>query len=327
MPNELPDRKYPLMMRDSLVNDFDRKFKQWLKNRDDIVLKIEVDQLKNQVKEKWAVRIYIPETTIQGLTDHWLPTTPAYVAVEDARKGLSLGIDKNGNIVSASFEHNGLISCDPHKIPIFIDPTILTPNDAQTVKLVVWEIVKAEIEKRKKTIKERDFPNDPFNYLPVSHIEKNKTTKGRDFAVPTEEPEALATVFRCHPGKFEKYLHWYDLKMAGLSFRLIALIESHPKTGDREQEFGELINRRRKPKIGNSVKGESSIREGYNIIYRAINRELAPTQEDQIPTSEKYNCPDHGQGCPENCDHLKRWFTDFNNKHKDQSLREQLSPF
>jgi len=32
------------------------------KNRNNEALKIEVDQLKNQVKKKWFVRIYIPET-------------------------------------------------------------------------------------------------------------------------------------------------------------------------------------------------------------------------------------------------------------------------
>jgi hypothetical protein len=69
MQNELHDRKHVLMIRDPLVQSYNKKFKLWLNNRDDENLNIEVSQLENQVEEKWAVEIYIPETTNQGLTD------------------------------------------------------------------------------------------------------------------------------------------------------------------------------------------------------------------------------------------------------------------
>ena len=111
-------------------------------------------------------------------------------------------------VIFASFHDNGLVHCEPHKIPIIIDPTILTLHDGETVKEEVWEIVKAEIGKHKKTI------------------------KGRDFAVPAKEPEELAPVLRCKDETFEKYLRWYDLKMAGLSFRSIAMREFHFKPED-----------------------------------------------------------------------------------------------
>jgi hypothetical protein len=177
----------------------DDKHKQWRKNCFDETLTNEVEQLKKEVDDKWKARLYWPETTLQGVTDYWLVTTPPYEAVEDARKGATLFIDKNGKMIV--FEGNSfLIHCPQHKIPIIIDPTILTLHDAQTVQEEVWEIVRAEIVKRKDTI------------------------KGRDFAVPSKEPEALAPVFRCKPKTFIKYLRWYDLKKAGLTFRLIALI-------------------------------------------------------------------------------------------------------
>lgn len=305
MQNELPDRKHVLMIRDPLVQSYDKKFKRWLKNRDNEALLTEVNQLENQVKDKWAVKIYIPETTIQGLTDFWFPTAPEiYAAVKDARIGGTIGIDKDRKIYSASFKHNGLISCPPHKIPIIIDPTILTLNDARLVKKAVWDIVKPEIGKQRSII------------------------KSRAFAVPAKEPEALAAIFRCRSKTFSKYLQWYDLKMAGLSFRIIALIEFSTKNSeDREQKFEQYMSRKKKPRIGLPVKGESTVREGFGLIYQTIFRNSAPTQEDLISTLETYGCPDHGRDCPTNCDYLKRWFTDFENKHKEKSLKEQLQPF
>jgi hypothetical protein len=301
MPKELPTRKYPLMMRDPLVKNFDKKFKQWLKNRDDGSLQVEEYQLRNQVKEKWAVGIYIPETTIQGLTDHWLPTTHSYMAVEDGRKGGVMRFDENMKMTWASFDKNGLIFCDPHKIPIIIDPTILTLNDVRMVKEAVWDIVKAEIGKRKDII------------------------KGRDFAVPTEEPDALAALFRCRADTFSKYIRWFDLKRAGLSFRLIALIEGTTKSPeDRDTRFQYLMGAKKNPHIGKAVHGEDAVRAGFNLIYQAIFRMSAPSKEESIPTIGNYNCPIHGQECPEDCEYLIGWMREFDNAHKGTPLREQL---
>lgn len=204
--------------------------------------------------------------------------------------------DGLGPMTYASFDDNNLIHCPSHKIPIIIDPTILTLKDENLIKEAVWDIVKLEIGKN------------------------NRTIKGRDFAIPAKEPEELAPILRCKPKTFEKYLHWYDLKEAGLSFRLIALIEFRSKPEERDQKFEAAINKKKKFKPGLPVKGESTIREGYNKIYRAIKRESAPTQEDQIPTSGKYNCPDHGRDCPEDCAYLQWWYSDFNNKNKIPAL-------
>jgi hypothetical protein len=115
------------MHRAPLVKNYDNIFKKWLKARNDSDLKAKADNLADQIRKKWAVKIYIPETTIQGLTDVWFPTALAvYVSVEDARKKTSIVLQgKEGTgfkITSASFERNHLIYCPPHKIPIIIDP-------------------------------------------------------------------------------------------------------------------------------------------------------------------------------------------------------------
>ena len=174
------DRKYALIQRDPLVKHYDNIFKKWLKARNDSDLKAKVDNLADQIRKKWAVKIYIPETTIQGLTDVWFPTGLAvYVSVKDARENISIVLQgKEGTrlkITSVSFERNGLIYCPPHKIPIIIDPTLLTLNDAQIVKTAVWDIVKAEIEKRRSIV------------------------KGRALTIPPREPKALSKVFHCRP--------------------------------------------------------------------------------------------------------------------------------
>ncbi|OGR26502.1 MAG: hypothetical protein A2139_05915 [Desulfobacca sp. RBG_16_60_12] len=66
------DRKYALMQRDPLIKNYGNILKKWLKARNDSDLAAKADNLADQIRRKWAVRIYIPETTIQGLTDFWV---------------------------------------------------------------------------------------------------------------------------------------------------------------------------------------------------------------------------------------------------------------
>lgn len=303
------DRKYALMQRDPLVKSFGNTLKKFLKARNDSDLEAETENLKDRIRKKWAVRIYIPETTIQGLSDFWFPTAlEVHASVEDARGNSSMVLQGNEDtgfkISWASFEDNNLIYCEPHKIPIIIDPSLLTLNDAQLVKNAVWDIVKAEIVKAQSAI------------------------KGRALTIPPREPSALAEILHCRPDSFVKYLRWYDLKMAGLSFRLIALIEFFSKAEDREKKFERHIGMKKKPRIGLPVKGESTIREGFGLIYKAIFRTSAPTQEDLISTMETYNCPEHGQACDDpDCDYKNNWLIDFENSQKEKFLKEQLRPF
>ncbi|MDD3581826.1 MAG: hypothetical protein PHW74_12500 [Desulfobacca sp.] len=81
-------RKYALMQRDPLVTEFNRKLKESPK---DYLQSTEGDNLAKQIRKKWAVKIYIPETTIQGLTDFWFPVSlESYNFIEDARQAYKI---------------------------------------------------------------------------------------------------------------------------------------------------------------------------------------------------------------------------------------------
>ena len=296
------------MQRDPLIKNYGNVLKKWLKARSDSDLTAKADDLADQIRKKWAVRIYIPETTIQGLTDFWFPTAlDIYISVEDARKKSSIVLQGKGDAkfktICASFKRNHLIYCPPHKIPIIIDPTLLILNDAKIVKAAVWDIVKAEIEKQRSII------------------------KGRALTIPPREPKALAKVLHCHPDTFLKYLHWYDLKKAGFPFRIIAIIEFFNKPDAKEGKYKHYAGLKKKPKIGKSIKGESTVREGYNLIHRAIFRNSALSQEEHISILEEYNCPNHGKDCTIDCDYFKQWVTIFNNEEKERPQQDQIYKF
>ena len=293
MPIELPDRKYLLMQRDPLVDEYVKKWYQWRSNCFDETLTKETEQLAEKVRKKWNARIYWPETTKQGMSDFWLLTSPVYVGVRDgrdsARREEHLFINEDGKITLLKCK--GLVSCRPHEIPIIIDPTILTSKNTLAVKKAVWEIVESEIGKHDKTI------------------------RGRKFAVPAKEPEALAAVFCCKAENFEKYLRWYDYKIEeGLTFRLIALIEFHSKPEDREQKFEEHISRKKKVRNIGPVEEEDTVRKGVGLIYKAIFRKPMSARESHIPTLKEYNCPYHSWNsntqewdCDADCEYLKSY--------------------
>jgi hypothetical protein len=131
-------------------------------------------------------------------------TSPVYLGVRDerdsARREEHVFINKEDGKIT-SLKYKGLVSCKPHEIFIIIDPTILTSKNALAVKKAVWEIVESEIGKQ------------------------NKIIRGRNFAVPAKEPEALAAVSHCKPKIFEKYLRWYDQWERGLYLRCITYVE------------------------------------------------------------------------------------------------------
>lgn len=303
------DRKYALMLRDPLVKSFGKTLKNFLNACDNADLEAETENLKDQIRKKWAVRIYVPETTIQGLTDFWFPTAlEVHASVKDARGNSSMVLQGNENtgfkITRTSFQDNNLIYCESHKIPINIDPSLLTLNDAQLVKNAVWEIVKADI------VKERG------------------AKKGRALTIPPREPIALAEVLHCRLDSFVKYVQWFDLKEAGLSFRLIALgwfsIKNLEK---REVMFENQIDKKKKNRLGTPIKGEEAVRAGYDLIYRAIFRNSAPIHASHISNLEKYDCPRHGQDCPDDCDFLARFLKAVYNEIKDTPLKEKLINF
>jgi len=304
MPKELPvGRKYLLMLRDSLVQQLDEKHKQWRKNCSDETLTNEVDQFKKQVQEKWNARIHWPEPTLQGVTDYWTAMTPPYEAVKDMReiarrkKQLIITVDPTGTVDDAlriTFrDSNGSITCLPHEIPIFIDPTILTLNDEHSVKKAVWDIVKTEIGKH------------------------NKIIKSRDFAVPAKEPEALAPILRCRQKTFDNYLRWYDQWIRGLSFRRITYVEMILKDpSKREELFKKYAEARQITVITSSMPDdlrrsitakENAVRKGVDLIFFAIHRnkrfeDTPPEDITGIPKSGKpHKCTHDAFTCNADC--------------------------
>lgn len=324
MPMELAvDRKYELMLRDPLFNFFIQKERERLKNPHDESLWEEAQELDRQLWEKWRARIHWPESTVQGLTDFWMLVREPHRAVTDAREGGTLIINEQGKIIWASFDENNLIYCPPHKIPLIIDPTILTLHDINVIKEEVAKIVKDEIKKRKKALQKKGDLGS-LNLNLKSDGTQAESMTDFPYASTPDEPAELAPLLRCRQETFEKYLRWYDLKMKGLTFRLIALVEFHGKPHAKNEQFEKILARKRKPKVGKPVKGESAVRAGFTLIYRAIHRKIPPNQEDQIPSHDKYICPHHGSECPEDCDYLKQWLTDFDNKHPMKPIKERL---
>ena len=297
MPKELPvGRKYLLMLRDGLVQTLAEKHKEWRKNCFDETLTQEVEQLTKRVRDKWNAGIYWPETTLQGVTDYWLATTPPYVAVKDMReaarrKGYVI-IDNDLKITHLNI--SGLISCAPHEIPIIIDPTILTFNNAHAVKEAVWDIVKTEIGKHKKII------------------------KGRNFAVPAKEPEALAHILRYHQKTFDNSLRWYDQWIRGLRFRTITYVElTLTDPVKREDLFLKYVEARHTPTIITSsmpanlrrsiTAKENAVRKGVDHIYYAIHRtrrfaDNPPEEITEIPHSGRpHKCTHNARSCHMDC--------------------------
>jgi hypothetical protein len=134
----IPDRKYALMQRDPLIEAFNKKFQEWLTDKNNTRLWDEIKDLEQQIEEKWQENIYIPESTTQGLTDSWFPVSRViHESVKDARESngiLLYKIGKTFDTITYGFNRNGLIFCPSHKIPILIDPTVLTFNDIRQVK-------------------------------------------------------------------------------------------------------------------------------------------------------------------------------------------------
>jgi len=295
MPIKLLEIKDSLMRRDPLVQKLAEKHKQWRKNCFDETLTEEVEQLKKQVQDKWNARLYWPETTRQGVTDFWLVTSPPYVAVRDERDNARceehLFINEDGKMTFLKCK--GIVCCSPHEIPIIIDPTILTLNDAKIVKNAVWDIVKQEIGKKRSNV------------------------KGRDFAVPSKEPEELAVVLRCRQKTFENYLRWYDQWIRRLTFRRITYVEltiTDPEK--REELFGKYSSARSITVVTSSMPAdlrhsitakENRVRKGVDFIYYAIhrNRRVEENPDEKLTailqSSRPHKCTRDARTCLVNC--------------------------
>ena len=284
----IADRKTELIRRDPLGREFDSLFAQWMLRRKHDATWERLTELRKEINKKYCCTIYIPEITIQGVANFWFIAANPRISVEDAREGGTITIcPETEAIRTYSFEKDGSIYCPPHKIPIIIEPTTLTLNDERRIKQEVWNIVKKYIPKATK---------------------ENGTW---DPVAPEGEPRELAWVLRLRSDTFQKYLNWYDLKMAGLPFRLIAFVDLKSGQDRKEKVFQRLIDSNRRIHVGERVPGESNVRYGFNVIYEAIHRRKAPSKDGSIETVEPYNCPKHGTECGSDCLYLKEWFKRF----------------
>lgn len=311
------ERKYALIIRDTLTYRYDRKLLEWLKDQSDEILAGEVNNLHQELETKWHFRIHIPRIVLnnpeetlsrieQGLIIRpWRPIFARPQAIKDLRKPLSsLFIDqKAGKIFITGYEHTGLIYCPPPIIPIAFDPTMLTLADADRVKKAVWKIVRAEIKK----LQEGKGPG----WTPVA---------------PSGEPEALAEVLHCRPANFEKYLRWYDLHMAEVPFRVIAHYEEAIKDPERREAIYEnVIGARKNPKVRRKVKGESAVRKGHDLIHIAIHRKKSLDVEDRLSLFGVFKCPIHeGNDCRRDCKYLAGFIKKYNKSFKNSYRRESF---
>jgi hypothetical protein len=298
------DKKSHLIARDPLTTKLEELIAKY--NRSDGNQKIfgEIAHCASEIMEKWNVGL-VPWMDKEGKrivswgfdTIHWeYGLKRDGTIVMDAREINEL-ISWRGKFAVNNPSETGLVRFRDHELPILIDLTSLTMNDARRVKREVWEIVKRELKKRKP---------------------------GKDLS-PADEPRELAFLYHCGDETFQNYLRWYDLKNEGLTFRLIALIEFGNKDLKRRDEvFERVLNLETEP-IRRRVKGESTVRNGFNHIYLAIHRTPAPSKEKRIQTSRKYNCPKHGQNCFPLCnDYLEAWMREFETSYREPALQEKL---
>ena len=180
-------------------------------------------------------------------------------------------------------------------IPVLIDVSRLNNSDEKKIKKLVWAIVKMNLQK-----------------------EEDKS--------PYDEHRELAFLYKIKENKFQRYLKWYDLHHnEGLPFRTIALYDTfEKKCPDRFEEAKEKLKERTKTintgkgqrvlrgVIGVPVKGEDAVEKAIKIIYSAIHRKPCPSK---LKKKTSFDCPEHKQSCPENCDYLKKWMEDFNRRN------------
>lgn len=341
------EKKWKLMQRDPLCRKFDEilceSFNKWKDNK----LQESREKKHQEIKDKWHVSIYVPETNVRlgqmferdpgnsilkglkkedftGPFKWWTISGEPHPIVNDAREGSTIIVDnENEKVNSYSFKDDNLFYCESYKIPLIIDPSGLNMKDAEKVKKAVWDIVKKDLGTRKKAENGFEFG----------------ASKGERWnpSIPGDEPKELAQIFHSKETTLEKYLYWYDLKMKDISFRLIALVKKGRDPEEQKRVFDRVMQQEKKPKIGNRLidkngvikevrtRGESAVRRGFFLIYRAIYRTVPPTKEWDIQISShlpspKYDCPEHGKDCPPNCNYRIRWFADFDKIQRDVPL-------
>jgi len=193
------------------------------------------------------------------------------------------------------------IPVSPERIILGIDIGGLTEKTGKArIAEEVWKIIKPKI----KEIKTKD----------KRHIPAFKDSPEIGFITAITDDE------------FAKYLKWYDLHTEkGYTFRKIALYESweknHPDIA--EEAKIRLENKTKKIKtnkgkeriikgfIGESIKGEDNVEKAVKLIYQAIHRKKYPPKKKL----KSFNCPEHGNKCPQGCSYLEKYMEDFNKRN------------
>jgi hypothetical protein len=307
---DINERKKQLIQRSPLGKDFNRKLRAHLANPT-LDSFVRLRRLICEIEGTWAVNIRFPSETMDSpnskLENCWDVLGEIPIMVEDARKEIYWGF-RAGEFIKHGFSIDNLVFCPSNKIPIIIDPQVMTLNDARKVKKDVWDIVEKEIKKIAKRRNEsatyfkklaeknnnewpdiaEELQESPFitNDKQINTIALPDISPGgiaeyyQQRSLPPHEPEKLSMIYYCKEETFIKYLRWFDLKMEGMNFSSIAHHEG--------------------------IKGgESTVRKGFNEIYRAIYRKEGPTEEEKIATVGNYDCPRHGSDCPRGCQYLK----------------------
>ena len=167
-------------------------------------------------------------------------------------------------------------------LPILIRTSRLNNSDAKKIKRLIWDIIKANLQKgaTKK-------PYDEYAELSFLYSLRKEDT-------------------------FQKYLRWYDIHtQEKLSFRLIALIDNIYKTNPSQASEALEKFKSKKVQCGNPIKGEDKVEKGIKSIYKAIHRTDYSKKKIE-PLIEKYNCPQQQNRCPSTCDYSKKWIARFN---------------
>ena len=110
-------------------------------------------------------------------------------------------------------------------------------------------------------------------------------------------------------------MKWYDLITTGLSIQAVAAIKKwNPIPEKQQQAFEKALNGKKKFKVGGHQRfGESTVRRGFNIIFKAIHRKKAPARERDIQREaglpeSSYQCPKHPDNrCDEKCQYYGKF--------------------
>jgi hypothetical protein len=161
-------RKMKLIQRDPLGREFEDIFQNWLIDKQNFELWDKLIKIKNKIKEKYRCVIAIFEEL-----GKWAVADRLDIVMQVGQQPWWLPNDKK----------NKLIHCEPHAIPILIDPTLITLNDARRVKKEVWKIIENKLKNSKPVL-----TRPPCGF-------------------PVDGPPELAKLLRCNVQNFEKYIN------------------------------------------------------------------------------------------------------------------------